>query len=121
MLSGHADVLRCPHWTRHHLLVPPIWVPRHAGEFYNRLLLFAIKSMIRGFVFPLKRLRSTWADKAARLVHIPRGPILVIPVRRPAITWQSGHLVRRGIDTARCPKIPARGSDTRPYPWAVSL
>jgi hypothetical protein len=35
-----------------HLLVPPIWAPRHAGQFYNLLLLFAIKSMIRRLQYP---------------------------------------------------------------------
>jgi len=31
-----------------HLPVPLIWAPRHTGEFYNLLLLFAIESMIHG-------------------------------------------------------------------------
>jgi hypothetical protein len=45
-----------------HLLVPPIWAPRHAGEFYSLLLLFAIELMIWRLQRPaLKRLRSTWA------------------------------------------------------------
>jgi hypothetical protein len=34
----------------------------------------------------------------------------------PPPTLQKGHLVRHGIDTARCPKIPAEGSGARAYP-----
>ncbi len=60
------------------------------------------------------------ANKPRRLAHIPRGLIFVIRVRRPVTTRQSGHLVRHGIDTARCPKIPAKGSGT-PGPSAASL
>jgi hypothetical protein len=67
----------------------------------------------------VKRLRSTWADKPARLVHIPRSHIFVIRVRR-FTTLQKWQLVRHGIATPRCSKIPARGSDT-PGPSAASL
>jgi hypothetical protein len=38
----------------------------------------------------LKRPRSTWADKAARLVQIPRSPIFVIRVRRRSSHCRSG-------------------------------
>jgi hypothetical protein len=58
-----------------------------AGEFYNILLLFAVESMIRrASASRLKRLCSTWAEEAARLVHIPRRPIVVIRLRRPVTT-----------------------------------
>jgi hypothetical protein len=98
-----------------HLLVPPIWAPRHAGEFYNVLLLFAVKSIIiRRLLCPaLKGCALRGRIKPARLVHIPQGLIFVIRVPHPVTTRQKWHLVRREIDTARCPKIPAWGSDTR--------
>jgi hypothetical protein len=35
-----------------HLLVPPIWAPRHRGKAYNIRLLFAIESIIWRFQCP---------------------------------------------------------------------
>src|SRR5580704_17421152 len=62
------------------LLVPTIWAPRHTGEFYSLLLLFA-----NGFngSEPSTEKAALYAEEPAPLVHIPRSPTFPIRVRRP--------------------------------------
>jgi hypothetical protein len=77
------------------------------------LMNFRFVVAMREFYHPIQRvlvaMTASVHSEPARKVYIPRQSDARYPGPSAVITLQNGHPVSREIDTARCPKIPARG------------